>query len=326
MHLGYVRIENIRQFGAFELDLGGVHPARRRILVGRNGAGKSTILRAIADGLDDLNPANAPRIRSSDKRRRASVAVPASDGEPDEGSMRVELDYRLTPAERRRVLKATGGEQIGGTLVGIQKRLLRRTRLEWRSPLDPGEEQEAALEEEAVIAVALWADRGILTESPSEVAVGDLINPNRVAGSMARGDQRYELLAARLLIALLAPDARLQRLMKVLAKYFPELPRLVVGRRDDLWFETRAGLPLRLTDLSDGERALLLLFSELYFRDVGDGVVLIDEPEQHLHPAWLIALLDGLAALCPEAQFIVATQADYLATSNLDDLTRVGGE
>ncbi len=61
--------------------------------------------------------------------------------------------------------------------------------------------------------------------------------------------------------------------------------------------------------LSSGEVALFAFAGPLIFRDAPADVVLIDEPEQHLHVQWQGALMRALMELSPESQFIVATHS-----------------
>jgi predicted ATP-binding protein involved in virulence len=111
---------------------------------------------------------------------------------------------------------------------------------------------------------------------------------------------------------------------KVLDKYVPELPRPVDVRGLSLWFETADGAVVPLSALSDGERAILLIFGEIALRAPRNGVVLIDEVEQHLHPRWQRAVLDGLPALVPSAQIFITTQSPYVAACAPDDTIVVG--
>ena len=75
-----------------------------------------------------------------------------------------------------------------------------------------------------------------------------------------------------------------------------------------------------IEQLSAGERATLLLVADLTMRLVtanpgladplqGSGIVLIDEIESHLHPAWQRAILPGLQRTFPGVQFIVSTHS-----------------
>jgi predicted ATP-binding protein involved in virulence len=82
----------------------------------------------------------------------------------------------------------------------------------------------------------------------------------------------------------------------------------------------KAGQRLALSQLSDGERSLILLVSDVARRLAianpgrpdplsGSGIVLIDEIELHLHPGWQRAVLPGLRRAFPGLQIIVATHS-----------------
>lgn len=82
---------------------------------------------------------------------------------------------------------------------------------------------------------------------------------------------------------------------------------------------TRSDIPsmVPLDALSSGQAALFAFAGPLIFRDKPVEVVLIDEPEQHLHLQWHRLLLPALRELCPDAQFIVATHSEEILDSVL---------
>ena len=82
---------------------------------------------------------------------------------------------------------------------------------------------------------------------------------------------------------------------------------------------------LEFGSLSDGERAIICLFGDIARRicllnpDLGsdviektDGVVLIDELDVHLHPAWQKKIVSGLISAFPKVQFIVTTHSPQI--------------
>jgi predicted ATP-binding protein involved in virulence len=80
------------------------------------------------------------------------------------------------------------------------------------------------------------------------------------------------------------------------------------------------GVTFDIEQLSLGERSMLLLVADLALRFahanpalvdplLGSGIVLIDEIERHLHPAWQRAILPGLGKIFPNCQFIVTTHS-----------------
>jgi ABC-type branched-subunit amino acid transport system ATPase component len=74
---------------------------------------------------------------------------------------------------------------------------------------------------------------------------------------------------------------------------------------------TLFGYPIAGAQLSDGQKVALQLAAALHAKGqcLDDTVFLLDEPENHLHPAITIDLLDRLAAVAPRAQFWVATHS-----------------
>nr|WP_236587689.1 ATP-binding protein [Tumebacillus amylolyticus] len=92
---------------------------------------------------------------------------------------------------------------------------------------------------------------------------------------------------------------------------------------------TISGQKLHLDALSSGENQLILLLGEIYRYIRKGSILLIDEPEIHLHPVWQRLFMETLTALCKkyDAQFIVTTQSPRIAESvvgyeviNLDNL------
>lgn len=80
--------------------------------------------------------------------------------------------------------------------------------------------------------------------------------------------------------------------------------------------------------LSDGVRNMLTLVADIAFRTVKlnpnlgpyaathtDGVVLVDEIDMHLHPAWQQTVLESLRNAFPRIQFIVTTHSPQVLTT-----------
>lgn len=75
--------------------------------------------------------------------------------------------------------------------------------------------------------------------------------------------------------------------------------------------------------LSSGQVALLTFAGALLFRDEPLDVLLIDEPEQHLHAEWHFHLLGALRRLSPQTQIIVGTHSADILTSALSYERRI---
>lgn len=83
------------------------------------------------------------------------------------------------------------------------------------------------------------------------------------------------------------------------------------------------GLPLGEAKLSDGQRVLLQLAVALHAQSgkLSEQILLLDEPENHLHPSALIEVIQRLQAVLTNGQLWVATHSvPLLATFSPDDL------
>jgi predicted ATP-binding protein involved in virulence len=83
---------------------------------------------------------------------------------------------------------------------------------------------------------------------------------------------------------------------------------------------TKDGQDLNLQQLSDGERLSLSMVADIAHRLIlanpalanplqGNGIVLIDEIELHLHPAWQRRIVPALEQTFPNIQFIMTTHS-----------------
>lgn len=96
----------------------------------------------------------------------------------------------------------------------------------------------------------------------------------------------------------------------------------------------QSGATFGLEALSSGEKQIVLLIGEIYRYIQAGSIVLIDEPELHLHPVWQRKLVDTLTRLCKkyDAQLIMTTQSPKIAEIvnrreivELDDLLEESG-
>ncbi len=93
-----------------------------------------------------------------------------------------------------------------------------------------------------------------------------------------------------------------------------------------MWHPDHGLLPVSL--LSDGARAMISLAADLAFRcarlngqlndqapQLTEGIVLIDEVDLHLHPAWQQRVITSLRRAFPRIQFIVSTHSPQVLSS-----------
>ena len=279
------RIELV-DFGCIaHLKLEFVSPASGRepwiLLLGQNGVGKSTILKAIAlalasgDTRDRLVPDASRYIRHG--RRQAHVSVGFSDGS----------ESTLTLHRRSNSCSRTG-TRPPFALVGYgSTRLLRRT------PTRPFEQATGPTLTNLFDPFMPLADA----------------QPWLANTKMVRSDD-FKVIAGQLKM-LLAVAADVE-----LARRNGALSARVHGERQDLdqlsdGYQSVLALALDLS-LAFGHEKDQGFSTENY-----EGIVLIDELEVHLHPEWKMRVVSDLRAIFPHLQF-VATTHDPLCLRGLE--------
>ena len=95
--------------------------------------------------------------------------------------------------------------------------------------------------------------------------------------------------------------------------------RKIAIRLPEVVLETRTG-DFSLDAASGGIAALIDVAWQIYMRSRSDPTftVLMDEPENHLHPRLQRSVLPGLLSAFPQAQFIVSTHNPFVVTSVRD--------
>ena len=120
-----------------------------------------------------------------------------------------------------------------------------------------------------------------------------------------------------------SPDHRdryLEAIRKAIPELLPGFSNLRVRRSPLRMTVQKQGQELIINQLSDGEKCLLAMVGDLARRLAianpglpnplqGEGVVLIDEIELHLHPKWQRAIVPALTRTFPNCQFIVTTHS-----------------
>lgn len=120
-------------------------------------------------------------------------------------------------------------------------------------------------------------------------------------------------------------DPQLQAVRKALNQFLPNFKNLRV-RRNPLRMEIeKNGEILTVNQLSDGEKCLIAMVSDLARRCAianperldplqGEGVVLIDEIDLHLHPKWQRMIVPRLLEVFPNCQFFISTHSPHVLT------------
>ena len=93
-----------------------------------------------------------------------------------------------------------------------------------------------------------------------------------------------------------------------------------------LLINKKGGKPLNLNQLSSGEESIVYFLFHLGFYIVNGGMVIIDEPELHLHPQWQSKLLTMFSELSQKSGiqiFIVTHSTSFVSENTISDTFRV---
>jgi len=138
----------------------------------------------------------------------------------------------------------------------------------------------------------------------------------------------------------IAVNPQLKLVREVIEK-FTGLKKLAIKRNPLRMQLEKDGKVLSVEQLSQGERDLLALVGDLTRRIVianpskedplaGEGIVLIDEVELHLHPKWQRQVVHLLSTTFPNVQFIVSTHSPQVLSEAEKDsimlLYQIDGE
>lgn len=120
-------------------------------------------------------------------------------------------------------------------------------------------------------------------------------------------------------------DPQLQAVRTALQQILPEFTLLTVKRNPLRMEVDKKGKTLTFDQLSDGERCMIFMVSDLARRMIianprlknpleGKGIILIDEIDLHLHPHWQRMIIPKLTNIFPACQFIFSTHSPSILT------------
>jgi type I restriction enzyme M protein len=325
-----LRLRDYRGFAAVDLEL---PKTGSTVLIGINGAGKSTLLDAIAQVLSPL-----ATLVSGGAARYAEIQISSQDVRFGEdlarAGMTLDIEGELQHWELR-ANRAKGTITVPREISAYSRVLIERL----------GSEPAANLP----ILCFYPANRGLGEETGHKRGVYSHRQQRAYDRAFRRGlgvfqdfldwfraeeDVENEV---RLRVDPSQRNSRLEVVRRAVQSF---LGALGAGRFSELRMERfgedrpapkgagkhgaliveKDGVPLRIEQLSEGEKNTILLVSDLARRLseanpgredplTGAGVVLIDEIDAHLHPGWQRGFLPALEATFPGCQFIVSTHS-----------------
>jgi predicted ATP-binding protein involved in virulence len=127
-------------------------------------------------------------------------------------------------------------------------------------------------------------------------------------------------------------DKQLEAVRTAIYSFIPQLSKLRVRRSPELRMSVvKEGLTLSVEQLSQGEKVLMALIGDIARRLAilnpaldnplnGDGIVLIDEADLHLHPQWQRSFITRLIETFPNCQFVLTTHSPLMISDAKDVL------
>ncbi|NCR34628.1 MAG: AAA family ATPase [Microcystis aeruginosa S11-01] len=121
------------------------------------------------------------------------------------------------------------------------------------------------------------------------------------------------------------PDPQLEAVRETIERFLPDFTNLIV-RRNPLRMEvTKKDKIVTVNQLSDGEKCLIAMLGDLALRMAianpqnpdpltGNGVIIIDEIDLHLHPQWQRFVVPKLLEVFPNCQFFISTHSPNIIT------------
>lgn len=323
MYIKKVEIKNIRSISEFTMEFPGGKEAGWHVLIGDNGAGKSTILKAMAVGL--LGPSDALRInpdweswvKKGTDKAQISLAYLREDKEDLPDIMRnkseANIELTITPDSLQKSFKFdkwkaswNPSEQISHPgkrftcAFGPFRRFTGGETMEEKEKITPLTPYTTLFRPEIALTSTLaWIKDQHLRS----------LEKNGASGNVIEGIKRL-ITSGDLLPNQLVVD-------KITA--------------DGVFFKDVNNTILHINDLSDGIKSVLSLTLELVrlmldkysveevfgtFSTSNSipvaGIVLIDEIDAHLHPSWQTRIGQWFIQYFPNLQFIVTTHSPLI--------------
>lgn len=93
--------------------------------------------------------------------------------------------------------------------------------------------------------------------------------------------------------------------------------KISLGKEDELFASKNGSELYSIAELSDGERNAILIAADVLTAKA-NSLVVIDEPERHLHRSIISPLLSSLLLKRPDCAFVISTHDIYLPLDNED--------
>ncbi|WP_437646471.1 AAA family ATPase [Sorangium sp. So ce362] len=346
MRIDEIRLTNFRAFERFALHL----EPRLTVLVGRNGTGKTTVLEGLSVALGAwLSFFKASRDDRAIPKSAARFVTTMHGGVP---SMTTCYPVRVEAGGETPLGRVAWARELGGADGRTTTSVTQSGRvgpLEATRFMPRGIEDAISGAEPIALPVLAYYGTGRLwhhkrDRNPEKASLKSRLQGYRAALEAASDQKGFEAWMAW------REEDRVQRLARAAEEgrpltevRSPELEGVsaaacacLEGARriyysanhQELRIDFMDGSSLPFGALSDGQRNLIAVAADIAWRATqlnpqlgaeaparATGVVLIDEVDLHLHPAWQWRVLDDLLQAFPGLQFVVTTHSPQVMSA-----------
>lgn len=299
LYVDRIELANFRCFEKVTLDADTSGPrAPWTLLTGNNASGKTTMLKAIALGLCDRSSA-AGLLRESDSGYIRHGC--------DSSTIRIDLVKRIGNRLERGYSITTSFKELDSSLEYLEQEATSPTgTFPWRE----------------IFVCGYGAGRG--TAGTGDIAGYTAISAVYNLFNYSEGLQNPELTIRRLHQS----PRRIQEVLDTAQEILRDLSalRLAEGKTTNAGIVVTdpRGVDVALRDLADGYKSTFLWIVDFLGwalttqqESLSDlqGIVIIDELEQHLHPKWQRRIIPALQDTWPQVQFFATTHSPLVARS-----------
>jgi energy-coupling factor transporter ATP-binding protein EcfA2 len=329
MYIDFMRLKNFRIFRGSEIEF--IHPDRHfspdkipkpmlpnmNLLLGNNGLGKTTLLKAIA--LAALGPAVGDSgIYPYHLIRQEPMTT--AENQPKEAV----IEARFIPHEQDQ----TSGVSCVESRVAVSRRGDLES-LRWTHEDEKLWHPIFSSDSDAFFFVGYGATRRV--EKRTQVDIGSRKSSAFVRAQRVQSlfEEAYSLIPMNVWLPEFESKnpGRFKQVVNLINKLMGKEHYDFTGEMEDgEYLFDRKGLKIPFPALSDGYRAFLGWLGDLFYHICmtcpsgkklvdNKGIVMVDEIDLHLHPKWQMTILHTLGNALPNIQFIVTSHSPLLVGS-----------
>ena len=351
MYLEKLKLHNFRCYEKLEIDFN----RQLTVLVGKNGSGKTTVLEAIAIALGTwfvgFNIVNAKGINKRTDPLRKAYQIGATDDVQTQFPVEIEAWGKIEESKdqilhwKRELYTPTG------TMTTKDAKEIVEYAAEYQKAISEGRT-------DIYLPMVAYYGTGRLWDDHRQKRTDVFKVSSRTNGYIdcLDGTANVKLMMDWFQIMTINKYQRqeenlesnpeldtvylaMEKCLTNLSGYSDVKIRYNMGTQElDVYYseQDKQRMRIPLNQLSDGYKGMISLVADIAYRmatlnpqlgtevlSKGDGVVLIDEVDLHLHPAWQQKVIDNLMNIFPKVQFIVSTHAPAIISSVKTDKLRI---